>query len=76
MTFERKRQRLSLEHVSRVDCNGRNGSLWLPWLIAPLFLLMPMGGCALAGKLRETAAAAVSRTAVGSVETVVLSDRD
>ncbi len=76
MTVERKRQRLTLEDVSRVDCNGRNRSLWLPWLMAPLFLLMPMGGCALAGKLRETATATASRTAAGSIETVVLSGRD
>ena len=76
MTFERKRQRLSLEHVSRVDCNGRNGSLWLPWLMAPLFLLMPMGGCALAGKLRQPAPQALWQPPLVPIEAVVTADRE
>jgi len=59
---------------------GRVGSpmpIWLPWLVAPLFMLMPMGGCALAGRLRQAAATAVaSPVQVAPVATVVTVARD
>ncbi|NBW97358.1 MAG: hypothetical protein EBR28_11680 [Planctomycetia bacterium] len=37
--------------------------VWLPWLVAPVFMAAPMGGCALADRWRPPAAAAPSRTA-------------
>lgn len=31
------------------------GRIWMPWLLAPLFALAPIAGCALAGKVRQSA---------------------
>ena len=31
------------------------GLIWVPWLLAPLFALAPIAGCALAGKVRQSA---------------------
>lgn len=31
------------------------GRIWIPWLLAPLFALAPVAGCALAGKVRQSA---------------------
>ena len=31
------------------------GRIWIPWLLAPLFALAPIAGCALAGKVRQSA---------------------
>jgi len=31
-------------------------AVWAPWLAAPLFALLPIGGCGLAGGLRPAAA--------------------
>jgi len=30
--------------------------VWLPWLIAPAFVLLPIGGCGVAAGLRQGAA--------------------
>ncbi|MEI6506153.1 MAG: hypothetical protein WCO90_09780 [Planctomycetota bacterium] len=32
--------------------------VWLPWLLAPAFLLLPMGGCGAAAALRRPTATA------------------
>lgn len=32
--------------------------VWLPWLAAPAFLLLPIGGCGVAASLRQEAAIA------------------
>ena len=34
---------------------GGGGRIWIPWLLAPLFALAPIAGCALAGKVRQSA---------------------
>lgn len=34
--------------------------VWLPWLAAPLFMLLPIGGCGLAARLHRPAAAQVA----------------
>ena len=31
------------------------GLIWVPWLLSPLFALAPIAGCALAGKVRQSA---------------------
>jgi len=31
------------------------GRIWIPWLLSPLFALAPIAGCALAGKVRQSA---------------------
>ena len=31
--------------------------VWLPWLAAPLFMLLPIGGCGLATRIHRPAAA-------------------
>jgi hypothetical protein len=36
----------------------------MPWLAAPLFCLLPIGGCAVAGSLRQAAAQAMARQPV------------
>ncbi len=35
-------------------CVG-GGLIWVPWLLSPLFALAPIAGCALAGKVRQSA---------------------
>lgn len=40
-----------------------SAAVWAPWLAAPLFALLPIGGCGLAGGLRP--AAATGQTATG-----------
>jgi len=35
-------------------------ALWLPWLVAPLFMAAPIGGCAVAGRWRPAVACAVA----------------
>lgn len=35
-------------------CVG-GGRIWIPWLLAPLFALAPVAGCAIAGKVRQSA---------------------
>jgi len=44
--------------------------------MAPLFMLMPMGGCAVAGRVRQSLARAAAQQQVAPVETVVTADRD
>ncbi|NDC64626.1 MAG: hypothetical protein EBZ59_11725 [Planctomycetia bacterium] len=57
--------------------DGGGPPIWLPWLFAPLFTLMPMGGCAVAGRMRQAAANAVASTVqVAPVGAVVTARRD
>ena len=42
-------------------------AVWAPWLAAPLFALLPIGGCGLAGGLRPATAQAPSAAASGRV---------
>jgi len=35
------------------DCRSGFASIWLPWLAAPLFALLPLAGCWLAGHLHQ-----------------------
>lgn len=35
----------------------RSVPVWLPWLAAPLFMLLPIGGCGLAARIHRPAAA-------------------
>jgi hypothetical protein len=49
-------------------------ALWVPWLVAPLFAVMPMGGCALADRWRQAVAQAPA--AAAPVEAVVTVDRE
>ena len=36
------------------DDGSRGGiAVWLPWLLAPAFLLLPIGGCGLAAAVRR-----------------------
>jgi hypothetical protein len=46
--------------------------VWLPWVLAPAFLLLPIGGCGVAASLRRPHAAmlAGNAPAVVPVETV------
>jgi hypothetical protein len=46
----------------------RGPPVWLPWVLAPGFLLLPVGGCGMAATLRRPAVAAAP--AVAPVETV------
>ena len=48
------RPRIHAEDLSPRRLPTGGGRIWLPWLLAPAFALMPIGGCALAGKLRQT----------------------
>jgi hypothetical protein len=49
--------------------------VWLPWLAAPFFMLLPIGGCGAAASLRhasEPAAAPVASLAPPPIATVVV----
>jgi len=37
--------------------------VWLPWLVAPLFMLLPIGGCGAAASLRHSAEPAAAPVA-------------
>jgi hypothetical protein len=54
---------------------SRRAPVWLPWLLAPAFLLLPIGGCGAAAALRQpnapVAAAAPQRPLPGPVATVM-----
>lgn len=39
---------------------ARSVPVWLPWLAAPLFMLLPIGGCGLATRLHRPAAVQVA----------------
>jgi hypothetical protein len=46
-------------HDSRTPAASRGPAapVWLPWLFAPVFLMLPLGGCGLAANLRRPPAA-------------------
>ena len=48
----------------------RGPPVWLPWLVAPAFLLLPIGGCGMAATLRRPAVAEAARAATATVATV------
>jgi hypothetical protein len=50
--------------TSRPSITPRESSaaVWAPWLAAPLFALLPIGGCGLADGLRPTATTDQSAT--------------
>ena len=56
--MDRRRRPISAELVA--PGGGRKahrgaGPVWAPWLLAPLFALAPVAGCALAGKVKQSA---------------------
>jgi hypothetical protein len=42
-------------------------AVWAPWLAAPLFALLPIGGCGLAGGLKPATAQAPPATTAAAV---------
>jgi hypothetical protein len=59
---------------------GRGLPVWLPWVLAPAFLLLPIGGCGAAASLRRPRAAMAAAiepatTPVATVATVVPPNR-
>jgi len=48
------RQLLESQPDSRPARRG-TAAIWMPWLVAPLFVMMPMGGCAVAERWRQLA---------------------
>ena len=57
-----------------VSANPRRRSgppVWLPWVLAPGFLLLPIGGCGVAATLRRPAATAATVEPVTTVATVM-----
>ena len=59
-------------HGPRIE---RSPPVWLPWVLAPVFLLLPLGGCGLSVALRRPQAAAQAAgqpedLPVGTVATV------
>ena len=55
---------------------GGLAPIWGPWLMAPLFMLLPMGGCALAEKMRQPSALSTVQSQLVPVEAVVTANRD
>jgi hypothetical protein len=47
------------ENSPQSRANGM-AAVWLPWLVAPLFMAAPIGGCAVAGRWRPAVACAVA----------------
>lgn len=69
------RQKAVDEARGRRKVAGRRAggaAVWIPWLAAPLFALMPIGGCALADNYRKAAIQAAAAPVV-PVEAVVTS---
>lgn len=69
------RQKSVAEARGRRKAAGRQAggaAVWVPWLAAPLFVLMPIGGCALADNYRKAASQATAAPVV-PVEAVVTS---
>jgi hypothetical protein len=54
------------------DRRATTFTLLLPWLAAPLFCLLPIGGCAVATSMRE-AATAVAQTVAADPPLVAIS---
>lgn len=50
-----RRSRLPADALLPRGSRGGVGRIWIPWLLAPLFSLTPIAGCALAGKVRQAA---------------------
>jgi hypothetical protein len=67
------RQKAVEEARGRRKVAGRpagGAAVWIPWLAAPLFALMPIGGCALADNYRKATIQAAAAPVV-PVEAVV-----
>jgi hypothetical protein len=47
---------MSADHHSSRHLRAATIAVWMPWLAAPLFCLLPIGGCAVAGSMRHAAA--------------------
>jgi hypothetical protein len=50
-----RRSRLPADALVPGGAQGGAGRIWIPWLLAPVFLLAPIAGCALAGRVRQNA---------------------
>lgn len=71
--------------AAEIEGGTRGGlAVWLPWLLAPAFLLLPIGGCGVAAAIRRPAPLVErsrrveprpSADAVATVETVVTTVR-
>jgi hypothetical protein len=67
------RQKAVEEARGRRKAPGRRAggaAVWIPWLAAPLFVLMPIGGCTLADNYRKATIQAAAAPVV-PVEAVV-----
>ncbi len=67
------RQKAVEEARGRRKAAGRQAggaAVWIPWLAAPVFALMPIGGCALADNYRKASIQAAAAPVV-PVEAVV-----
>jgi hypothetical protein len=51
---------LAMETHSRQTRANGMAAVWLPWLVAPLFMAAPIGGCAVAGRWRPAVACTVA----------------
>ncbi len=47
------RSRIPADALVPRGARGGAGRIWVPWLLAPMFMLSPIAGCALAGKVRQ-----------------------
>jgi hypothetical protein len=39
--------------------------VWLPWIVAPVFVALPLGGCGMGERLRQAAARPIAAPATG-----------
>ena len=74
MAVESRQKAVDEARGRRKVAGRRTGgtAVWIPWLAAPLFALMPIGGCALADNYRKAAIQAAAVPVV-PVEAVVAS---
>ena len=65
--MDRTRSRISAEVICPRGASGRRtgAPIWGPWLLAPLFALAPVAGCALAGKVKQSAIGQAAASAGG-----------
>ncbi len=58
----------------RRQARGKATPVWAPWLLAPLFALAPVAGCALAGKVKQSAIAPAAGEAALVAPAVTFAD--
>ena len=74
-----QRPHLPVTHAKEIrlrSSGGGTAEIWIPWMVAPLFALMPIGGCALANTYRKSAGPSAAVSPVVPMGAVVTAGRE